>query len=582
MLKNDFVRSRIMQIEPIATESCGRKQTADVLDYLFDKLYIFANLTIANAFEEYQGKKPEEIPYLKGAEKVKQIETTIQQWRNTAAGCTDIGEKEKWNKKIERLVEIKRHYRRHHLKKIFAAECRVHPYLKNLETRFPQIPPVIAFNTFFEVRQNFLHDWLHVLEGTRRLRSYSKGMPFYFGYDYNFTPFYIHKNENGKEQIRFKWIATNPEIHFAIEFGRDKSENEELLRNEIIGNKEGYKKLGDSFIQLDRKRNKIFLTQVFKLEQPSKQKREIVLNPSLVMGVDLGVKIPLCWALSNKSETGEIGSIHKIQHLRNQYVSRINRIQADLKKSGAEGKGQAGRLKPLSKIRKSERELIKQINRDMAKELVDLAVQKGAGTIHLEDIDFTEKKNLYAAGRLLLNENLAYDGIIKEYKSYYDRMFTMFRNWSYGQLIRFIKEQSEEKGIQVLFVDPRQSSRKCFACMESGQRNKQEYLEVKKKQECNVSYCPCDKAKTKTLKNRKDNSTSGYIYFIPADNNAAFNIACNAKLTVPAEKQPVDWPTVIKKSYDEMITKKEAEANNKNNYRKFNPKQSARGRYYNK
>ncbi|MDB5226631.1 MAG: transposase, OrfB family [Bacteroidota bacterium] len=553
MVPNDFVRNRIMEIKPIDSDTSIKKATLDTLEYLFRNLYFFANLTVAHCFETYQNTDPNSIPYLQGMERVKRMEKKLQEWYNTVASTRSGEERILWQEKISRLTEIKRYYRRYVLKKIFAAECRRSSYLQTLQTRFPQIPTIVAFNTFFEVSQQFLSDWPRVRESTRQLRQYSKGMPIYFGYDSNFHPFYIHKTDTGKEQIRFKW-ALDKELTFAIEFGRDKSENETILRTHIIGQQDGFKKLGDSFIQMDRRKNKIFLNQVFKLDQPTKEVSEKILNPDLILGVDLGIKVPIVWALSNGNESGEIGSKHKIPKLRAQFYNRINNLQADLKSEGASGKGQLGRLQPLHNLRKKERDLIKQINRDLAKTLIEIAVKKGAGTIHLEDLDFTERKKLWIAGRKLLNDNLTELQIIKTYDSYYDRMLLMFRNWSYAQLIRFIKEQAENYGIQVLFIDPRNTSRHCFVCKARGERKKQEFLEIKKPRECGISNCPCIKEKTRQLK--RNDVVTNILYFIPADRNAAYNIACNAPRVVPMEREPIDWDTVLATAYKDQQEKK--------------------------
>jgi IS605 OrfB family transposase len=558
MITNDFIRNRIMEIKPLETDTATKKEIEETLDYLFSNLYFFANLTVAHCFEKYQNINPEDIPYIKGFGRVKKIEKVIQQWHNSAASSPTEDDRNKWNEKINRLTEIKRYYRRQVLKKIFAFECRNNPQFQSLHNRFPKIPYIVAFNTFFEVSQQFLLDWPRVREGTRQLRQYQKGMPIYFGYDNNFTPFYIYRNENGKEDVRFKWVI-DKEIYFKIEFGRDKSENETLLRENIIGKNDGYKKLGDSFIQIDKRKNKIFLNQVFKLEQPLKEVLEKKLDPSLILGVDLGIKIPLYWALSNGNEAQPVGSEHKIPKLRSQFYNRINRLQTDLKNEGAKDKGQVGRLKPLLELKKKESELIKQINRSLAKTLIEAAVEKGAGTIHIENIDFNEKKKLWIVGRKLLNEGLTDLQVIKEYNSYYDRMLAMFRNWSYSQLIRFIKEQAENYGIQVLYVDARYSSRTCFVCKEKGTREKQEFLQVKKDKECSHSNCPCLKEKTKTIKFK--DTIKGFIHLIPADRNAAFNIACNAKRVVPLEKEPIDWATTLSVKYTEMQSNAERKKN---------------------
>lgn len=550
MLANEVIRNRPMEIKPVDSPGLTKKETEEILDYLFNNLYLFTNQVVAYNFAKYQHVPLEDIKYLKGFERVKQWEHTIQTWHKMAAESAADEIREEYIEKAKRLTEIKRHYRRHHLKKQFAKECREDVFLQTLQQRFTNMPAIVAFNTFFEVSQQFLTDWPRVKEGSRQLRNYQKGMPIYFGYDNNFTPFYTHKKENGKEEIRFKWDIDKV-IHFNIEFGRDKSENEGLLRTYIIGQQEGFKRLGDSFIQMDKRKNKIFLNQVFKLPQlPVVENGSKLLDPKLILGIDLGIKVPIYWALSNGANAQPLGTEHKIKKLRSQFYNRINNLQKDLKAEGAEQKGQSARLAPLSKIRKKERELIKQINRNMAKELIAVAVENGAGTIHLEDIDFTEKRALWATGKLLLNEGLNVSKIIKEYDSYYDRMFTMFRNWSYAQLIRFIKEQAENNGIQILFVNAYHTSKRCHVCREKGQRPKQEFLEVRKDTKCQFSNCPAEKERE--FKSKDKRQITGYLYLIAADRNAAFNIAKNAKRVIPKEKVGADWNTILKERYNQQ------------------------------
>jgi transposase len=463
----------------------------------------------------------------------------------------------------------------------------------------------IVRRTAFEALQNFLHEIEDVLtaKGTRQLRQYDRSIPIYFDYDYNFEPFQytdkIIKREIGQpnkiEEVtetvcRFVWMPVWTKantvdmmggIQFEINFGADKSKNEDFVKEvmEMYKNRNkedgpaAHQAVGDSHIKIDWRRNKKFLQQTFKRKADPKHDPGYF-KKGLCMGVDLGYKIPLYWGLSDLSDAKPLGDKEQIKKICTQYENRIRDLQRKVKSADLSGNTAHGKLGELQKLRQKERLSVKQLNRKYAKKLVGIAVEKKAGTIVIEDIDFTKKREELEKRRLALNEKITANPSKqhrqKTYPSIYDRLFTMFRNWSYGQLIRFIKEEAEENGIEVVSIDPTYTSRICSVCGVMGNRANQLHLTVTKDFQCSLGHCPAkynfgDAKKVKAV--ITPNKDGRFEHKILADRNAAFNIAQGgALMVIQKNKKPgIDEQT-------EEMDKIEAKLKGKRKEQKQTPK----------
>lgn len=233
-------------------------------------------------------------------------------------------------------------------------------------------------------------------------------------------------------------------------------------------------KLGDAKILEDRK-GKLFLTVSYSFEK----EEEAGLNPNRIMGVDIGVKNPAVAAFNDslkrkyfEYETREILLLKKqFEH------RRLNIRKAMSEKHVRRGHGKGYKTEPLKDMEKKWNNIRRDWNHKLSKRIVELALENKAGKIVMEDIDKKE-------GGL-------------------DETF-LGRYWPIAELIKFIKNKAEEKGIQFAQIDPRYSSQICHSCGH-----------------CNSYFTFEYRSKNKW----PDFECKGCGVRVPADYNAAKNLA---------------------------------------------------------
>lgn len=503
---------RTLELVPVTTEKSADQQTKQRIQKLFSDSYLIANIFVRECLHQFWNSNLADIPYLNRIKELKPIEKEIENL-NARMNQTGISGEEKnrlrseWKSKLNEKKKLVNHDIKHE----FADEVKSWEMLKSVGGMFPHFPENMLHRTLFQVAQDFLRDLESVKSGKRQLRMYAKGFPLYFSYDQNFKPFFFPDSENRKK-VHFRFIEG---MEFKVELGRDKSENRKLIEMVLADDQNGYKLLGDSHLIVDKRKNKFFLFQTFKL--PIEETETPEFTPNLALGVDLGYKVPIAWALSDKTAADILGDGEKIRHQRETFQARLSKAQiaaTDVKG----GHGQKNKTKSVDDLRGKERDYFKQLNRRLAKELVDIAVKYRAGIIRLELLNFSKKRDDYSKGRHRLNSSLSEKQITKEWPSLYDRFLAMFQKWSYSQLIGFIKERAQKEGISVLFVDPVNTSKLCSECLKHGIRSTQEFLEITKREKCDRGGCPAEFIK----ENKKEKN---FIHSIPADKNAAINIA---------------------------------------------------------
>lgn len=136
--------------------------------------------------------------------------------------------------------------------------------------------------------------------------------------------------------------------------------------------------------------------------------------------------------------------------------------------------------KKLKKLRKREQNIIKNINHQISRKIVDLAIKNDCG-IKLENLQGIRKTS--KGGK---NKKINRNG--ESFKS-------SINTWEFYQLQSMIEYKSKICGIPVVYIDPHYTSQKCSRCGLIGSRNEKKFS------------CPW----------------CGHVDH--ADSNAAFNIA---------------------------------------------------------
>jgi IS605 OrfB family transposase len=169
-------------------------------------------------------------------------------------------------------------------------------------------------------------------------------------------------------------------------------------------------------------------------------------DKNIVVGVDLGFRVPLYVALNNgEARLGwrnfaALGE--QIKALQNQLDARRRSIQragrSDLSSDTAgAGHGRARKLQPTEKLEGKIHKAYTTLNHQLSRSVVEFAVDHGSGVIQMENLEGLQ-----------------------------DQLRGKFigARWRYHQLQQFIEYKAKEAGIDARKVNPRYTSRRCSKC----------------------------------------------------------------------------------------------------------------------
>lgn len=170
------------------------------------------------------------------------------------------------------------------------------------------------------------------------------------------------------------------------------------------------------------------------------------LHPDILVGVDLGVSVPMYVAINNgharlgRYQFQALGK--RIRTLHNQVMARRRSIQrggrAGVSASTARsGHGVGRKLRPTEKLQSKINKSYESLNHQLSAAVVDFAKNHGAGTIQMED--------LTGLSEVLTGTFLG-------------------SRWRYHQLQQFIEYKAAENNIVVRRINPKFTSRRCSEC----------------------------------------------------------------------------------------------------------------------
>lgn len=152
-----------------------------------------------------------------------------------------------------------------------------------------------------------------------------------------------------------------------------------------------------------------------------------------IMGVDLGLKCPAV-AVTSTGKTRFFGNGRQNKYMKRKFRSSRRKL------------GKLKKLPAIKKLDDKEQRWMKDQDHKMSRQIVNLAIQEGVGTIRLEQLSGirqtarTSRKNA---------KNL--------------------HTWSFFRLAKYIEYKSAIAGIKLEYVDPKYTSQTCPEC---GDRNK--------------------------------------------------------------------------------------------------------------
>ncbi len=216
-------------------------------------------------------------------------------------------------------------------------------------------------------------------------------------------------------------------------FGKDRSNNRVIVDRIISGEYT----LCDSSIQV--KDNDFYMLLTYK--QPDKISE--VINDK-VMGIDIGINRPVTYYIDGeKYQPQQINIGLKIQHDRMKFYKHRKSLQETIKYSKG-GHGRNRKTQSLNDLRDKEKNWSQTINHTITREVIKVAQQYNVGTIKMEDLT----------------------GITTNTKDYF------LKSWAYYQLQTFIEYKAKEVGIEILWVDPKDTSNTCPTCKVSNPLNR--------------------------------------------------------------------------------------------------------------
>lgn len=201
-----------------------------------------------------------------------------------------------------------------------------------------------------------------------------------------------------------------------------------VILNRIISGE--YKASGSQIIY-DKKKRKWILALTYSFEP-----KEVDVLEENVMGVDLGIAIPVYMAFNNSPARyhingGEIEKFRRGVEARRKSVLKQGKYCGD----GRRGHGRATRMKPVELLSDKVRNFRDTTNHKYSRYVVDMAIKHKCGTIQMEDLTgITDDKNRF------------------------------LKNWTYFDLQTKITYKAEMAGIKVVKINPEYTSLRCSEC----------------------------------------------------------------------------------------------------------------------
>ena len=338
------------------------------------------------------------------------------------------------------------------------------------------IPSDVLTNLNQSISSTYREYSLEVERGDRTIPNYKKGIPVPFPIKPH-GQLQIRKREDDSIYIRFP-----KGLEWDLSFGRDRSNNREIVERILSGQYD----VGNSSIQ-ETKNKKRFLLLVVQIPKETRS-----LDKNRVVGIDLGINVPLYAAINDNGYGGKsVGSREEFLKVRMRMVAQKRELQRNLRHSTRGGHGRTQKLQALDRLEGKERNWVHLQNHIFSKTIIEYALNNNAGVIQMERLTgFGHDKN---------------DEVGNEFKF-------ILRYWSFFELQTMIEYKAKAVGIEVRYINPYHTSQTCSFCghYEKGQRINQETFICKNPE--------CTKGKGKQ---KSDGTFSG----INADWNAARNIA---------------------------------------------------------
>ena len=190
-----------------------------------------------------------------------------------------------------------------------------------------------------------------------------------------------------------------------------------------------------------------YIAVVFPDEKPE--------NSGRYIGVDRNTKGHI--AVVADPESGKVWKLGKMRyHTHIKYESIKDRLK------------NRGKNKQLKAVQRREKSIIRNLNHKISRKIVDIALYNGCG-IKLENLKGIPK----------LNGKTNSVRIVQKNKNKVEKLMCSneysLNNWSFHQLQQFIEYKARLRGVEVVYIDPYATSKKCSRCGHIGNRHSKQF-----------------------------------------------------------------------------------------------------------
>jgi IS605 OrfB family transposase len=306
-------------------------------------------------------------------------------------------------------------------------------------TKFPYISSDIRTNfnqkIFKTIKENF-HDIMNSKMSIPSFRKTSVSIPFS-----GVKAGECVLTSNGDEHMfNFPLSQSETKIHkeikFKLHYGRDRSNNRVIV-NRIL---DGTYKMNGSSIQIEDNDLYMLLTCDIPVNVSNN------MDPNKVMGIDLGINRPVSIYIDGeKRQPSQIQLGEKIQSERMKFYKQRRALQQSMKFSKG-GHGRTRKMLGMEKLKEKEHNWSVLMNHNISKEVINVAQQYNVGIIKMEDLTgiTTNTKDLF------------------------------LKSWAYYQLQTDIEYKAKMVGIQILWVNPKDTSITCPTCKNVDKENRKD------------------------------------------------------------------------------------------------------------
>lgn len=420
----------------INEESEKREECRNLLNYLDNTIYKLSNEVMTNIHLK------KVLPffllshYKDDLEKYKNIESEISTLNLFGSNKPEI--KKRVKELRNQLNEIEGPFKKR-IDSEFENLTKSTATYHYINSQLPKNLSILSSSLSKKIENDYKNNYIDLVLGKRSLNTYKKGMSIPFNIRKELT---VEPSNWFIENDKGYYIISLFGYSFGLKFGRDRSNNRAIVKK-LIDKEPGYK-LCDSSIKIDGK--KIFLNLSFSQEIVEK-----TLDDKKVMGIDLGVNTPICLAINTDSlYKCFIGDNNHFINHKTQYRKVRRSLQKNLKINNG-GKGRKKKLSKLEDLSNKEKNWTDTEQHKLSSQVIKEALKNNCKTIQMENLKNFNNNN-------------------EEFKKFIVSVF------GYHGIQTKIEYKAKMHGINVVYVNPKNTSITCSCCGEIGTRDKEKFI----------------------------------------------------------------------------------------------------------